>query len=1058
MNNEVSDADTSLEVLVVDIADDFAERVARGEKVSIEDYTSRHPQFADVIREVLTSLELIREYSRPSAELNIQPDAQSNSGIHGQLGDFRLLREIGRGGMGVVYEAEQVSLSRRVALKILPYAALVDHRNRQRFKNEAQAAARLHHGNIVPVHAVGCERGVHYYAMQYIEGEPLSNVIDQLRDFDPPEIARPSRASSRLLEDRHERRTKDADGSQSVIVPIDHSSTDDVGDGSAETITAAGAETRRSVHPHVVTPRSTRSDSYCRSIADLGVQIAGALDYAHEEGVIHRDIKPSNLILDEQGKVWVTDFGLAHIESGVTVTMTGDLIGTLRYMSPEQALAKRIVVDHRTDVYSLGVTLYELLTLQPAFPGEDRNELLRRIAFEEPVSIRKLNKSVSTELETILLKAMAKNPSERYDTASELADDLKRYLNDDPIRARRPSLPQRIARWSRRHHTLVKTAVVTAALFLTVLMVGLAVTNQMIAEERDAKETALEDSEQARGEEAKQRAAAQLAERRAREAAEQAKTERDRAEHNLRKAREAVDQMLTRAAGQLKGRPHMETIRRVLLDDALEFYKGFLEQKSDDPDIRYETALAQYRVGTIHNELGQFDSSVEALQAAVQLLEKLIREFPSVPEYRHTLANTHNVLRASFSDVAKSNPERALAHALAAFETQSKLAKEFPNRRRYRYDRAFYLSMLGMTYKARGIRQMDKAEESLRGAVQTWRSFEGEEIDPQYMKGMLAFSQFWLGSVMQDTRRYEDAERLYREALAMREQVIAEFPDNLSLLDNVAHNKAYLGELLLTLGKPDEAEVFYREAIEIRQRFVDDFPGIHDYWRRLLVLNTGLSNVFRAKGNLIEALTYQRKAVATKDYINAHFSEFGTRDIGWQNFNLGLLLYAVDDQQEAVDAFRRALKAFETHAEEFPKRLDALDPLGWFLITCPAEQFRDAEQAIGVINRHLQHLPNDGSAWANLGLARYRTGDSTGAIAALEKAMALRDGGTLLEWICLAMANARLGRVDEARKWYDQAVKAAGPQSLAGTEGGYLRAEADALLGITPAADPIKAD
>jgi hypothetical protein len=186
--------------------------------------------------------------------------------------------------------------------------------------------------------------------------------------------------------------------------------------------------------------------------------------------VIHRDVKPGNLLVDGRGNLWVTDFGLARLQSDAGVTMTGDLVGTLRYMSPEQALAQRVLIDHRTDVYSLGATLYELLTLQPAFTGTDRQELLRQIAFEEPRPPRRLNKAIPAELETIVLKALEKNPADRYSTTQELADDLRRFLDDKPIRARKPSLRQMAARWARRHRAVVWAA--AAVLLLTAVFGG----------------------------------------------------------------------------------------------------------------------------------------------------------------------------------------------------------------------------------------------------------------------------------------------------------------------------------------------------------------------------------------------------------------------------------------------------------------------------------------------------------------------------------------------------------------------------------------------------------
>jgi serine/threonine protein kinase len=201
---------------------------------------------------------------------------------------------------------------------------------------------------------------------------------------------------------------------------------------------------------------STRTRNYCRNIARLGLQGAETLDHAHTRGILHRDIKPANLLLDAEGRVWVTDFGLAQIQGNHGLTLSGDILGTLRYMSPEQALAKRVVIDGRTDVYSLGATLYELLTLQPAFDGKNRAEILRKIGEDDPTPLRKLNASVPHDLETIIHKGMAKEPSERYATAKDLADDLRDFLEDRPIRARRPSLLDRAAKWMRRHSASVR--------------------------------------------------------------------------------------------------------------------------------------------------------------------------------------------------------------------------------------------------------------------------------------------------------------------------------------------------------------------------------------------------------------------------------------------------------------------------------------------------------------------------------------------------------------------------------------------------------------------------
>jgi serine/threonine protein kinase len=400
-----------------------------GRRPGREEFLARYPELAPALAECLDGLDFVRSaaphLSRPAAT------PADEIGPATPLGDFRILREVGRGGMGVVYEAEQLSLGRRVALKVLPFAATMDPRQLQRFHNEARAAASLDHPHVVHVHAVGCERGVHYYAMQFIDGQTVEALIRQLRQG-----------------------TAAGPG-----VPTDSTSDEPKDEGTPRPDTVpevrAGADTRPSAPDR----------GHYRRAAELGIQAAEALEHAHALGVVHRDVKPGNLLLDAHGKVWVTDFGLAQVQSDVRLTMTGDLVGTLRYMSPEQALAKRVVIDHRTDVYSLGATLYELLTLQPAFSGGDRQELLRQIAFEEPRPPRRLNRAVPAELETIVLKALEKHPAERYATAQELADDLRRYLSHEPIQARRPTLAQRARKWARRHPAAVRAG---AAVLLVV--------------------------------------------------------------------------------------------------------------------------------------------------------------------------------------------------------------------------------------------------------------------------------------------------------------------------------------------------------------------------------------------------------------------------------------------------------------------------------------------------------------------------------------------------------------------------------------------------------------
>ena len=458
------------ETLVAEVADAFMDRLRRGEHPEVEDYARRFPQIATVLRHILPVLQVLRSSApgRSAAPLALPAEPQPE----GPLGDYRIVREIGRGGMGIVYQAVQISLGREVALKVLPFAAAMDPKQLQRFKNEAQAAAHLHHTNIVPVYGVGCERGVHYYAMQFIEGQTVAAIVVELRRLSgrgSQQGEDPTGRVTALTRDLASGRwTPDRPGEGRSLAPATVIGPDPPSAWTRQ----RSPEGRTSPAPAPVpTERSTQQPAFFRTVADLGVQASRALEYAHSLGVIHRDIKPANLIVDGRGNLWITDFGLARVQGADEVTATGDLVGTLRYMSPEQALAHRSGVDHRTDVYSLGMTLYELLTLEPAFDSRDRSELLRRIAFEEPRRPQLLNKAVPSDLETIVLKAIDKEPSGRYATAEELADDLQRFLDDKTIRARRPTLWERARKWTRRHWPVVATAAGAGVLLLAAVSV-----------------------------------------------------------------------------------------------------------------------------------------------------------------------------------------------------------------------------------------------------------------------------------------------------------------------------------------------------------------------------------------------------------------------------------------------------------------------------------------------------------------------------------------------------------------------------------------------------------
>lgn len=461
MNDNPTKTKVDLEELIGELAEQFTERLRSGEHPDVEQYARDYPDVAEALRQILPALDVMGAApTRSSGETLSTPEQLGQD-----LGDFRILQEIGRGGMGVVYEAEQCSLGRRMALKVLPFAAMLDCQQLKRFKNEARAAATLDHPNIVAVHSVGEVRGVHYYAMQLVEGQSLAEVIAQRRK---------------------ERGVSGPDNVDGKAVTTDHRP-------QSALRTPQSAIDTRPVAALSTVPNSDTKE-YFRTVAQLGIQAAEALDYAHQSGIIHRDVKPGNLLIDAEGKLYVTDFGLARIETDAGMTMTGDLLGTLAYMSPEQALAKRVVVDHRTDIYSLGVTLYELLSLQRPYDGADRQELLKKIAFEEPRRLRQINRRIPEDLETIVSKAMEKGPDDRYAAAQELAEDLQRFLGDQPIQAKPPTMLQRTGKWARRHQALVAAAVVVMGL----LLAGASTSTVFVMRAQSRTQAALEDAQQQR--------------------------------------------------------------------------------------------------------------------------------------------------------------------------------------------------------------------------------------------------------------------------------------------------------------------------------------------------------------------------------------------------------------------------------------------------------------------------------------------------------------------------------------------------------------------------------
>ncbi len=525
-----------------------------GDPPSMQNFLKGHADIAAMLRPSLDGLAMIHRAAEPKpVGIAVAPDAEFTSK---PIGDFQIVGELGRGGMGVVYEAIQLSLGRRVALKVLPFASGLDEVRLQRFRNEAHAAAALHHTNIVPVYAVGSDRGVHFYAMQLIEGQTLADVIHQMRQANGKADAgsTPIEVTDTLAMTPR----KVAGDEPDMMRPKSLHSTTRNRKLSAESVST------------VLANSLSQRTSYYRTAVKMAHQAALAIQHAHQYGVIHRDIKPGNLLMDAAGQIWVTDFGLAQIQhADSNMTRTGDPLGTLKYMSPEQAAGKRGEMDHRTDIYSLGVTLYELLTLEPAIKGDSYRAMLNQVAEHEPTAPKLIEPALPIELDTIVRKAISKSPPDRYSSAQTFADDLQSWLDDKPIAAKPPSALERLAKWRRRNSGLVAMA----SMVMMAATIGLLVTTLMIYRALD-RET----------------------------------QQRELAEASFQQAKSAVDQFSNLSESELAFRPDLQNLRRSFLEASLSFYEDFLEHHSEDPGVASELAATSSRVQKMVEELRVLDN------------------------------------------------------------------------------------------------------------------------------------------------------------------------------------------------------------------------------------------------------------------------------------------------------------------------------------------------------------------------------------------------------------------------------------------------------------------
>jgi serine/threonine protein kinase len=626
----------SEEHLVDDLAEEFARRWRNGERPSVEEYALRFPRWAADIRQMFPAVVMMEQLKpRPEAHPPVNPPAEDARPPE-QLGDYQILREIGRGGMGVVYEAQHEALGRRVAVKVLPTHLFQNEKLRFRFRRESQAAARLHHTNIVPVFGVGEQNGQCYYVMQLISGRGLDRVIPT---------------------------TLEGSGVGTA------GQTAEAGQPPGVSSEETGVHSNPSVAP--LREGSLGPLSH-RGVALIGVQAAEALAYAHAQGVLHRDIKPSNLLLDEQGAVWVTDFGVAKLVEEAHLTQSGELVGTLRYMPPERFDG---ISDARGDVYGLGITLYELLARRPAFPDTTPHHLIQLINDGQLPALQTFDPTIPADLETIVLKASARDLAHRYQTAAELADDLRRFLEDHPIQARRVGPLELSWRWCRRNRVVATLAAVVFGLLVLTSVVALAAYFHTAAANQSITKAL---------------------------AAEQA--EREHAERTSARALEALNRIYDRFAPnrilvtpalpaesaaeeaiELPPQPILSPEAVPLLEELLGFYEQLAQEGSEYPKLQAQAAEANQRIGDIHQKLGRFEQASAAYLKAIDLYQRPSAELLG-GAVRIKIARTFNELGRALqalqrTDESRQAHDRALTALLEA-------PKDSATRPEYRYELA----------------------------------------------------------------------------------------------------------------------------------------------------------------------------------------------------------------------------------------------------------------------------------------------------------------------------------------------------------------------------------
>ena len=787
------------------IAEEYSERMRAGEKPTIDEYVLRFPEHADLIRSVLPSIALVERVSINDSQQRGSDDSKSRNAVAaGQpdaLGDYEIVREIGRGGMGVVYEAIQRSLNRHVALKVISSLISGNSKHNARFRREAEAAASLHHTNIVPIYGIGEDRGLQYYAMQLIDGVTLHDVIECLRN-DAAESTHSGEAARWMLNKSTTgtvlpltvaaSSTNAADTAESQLKTQQSDAATAVMGDAVPDVTAfvSQAEIEKSASNEnalqELNPQKLTRE-YFRNVARTIANAANALHYAHHQRVLHRDIKPANLLLDREGTVWITDFGLARRTDLDAETQTGEILGTLRYMAPEQIAGTG---DSRVDIYSLGLTLFELLTLKPAIESPksrlldpERNSIIR--------NPRSIQPNIPRDLQTITLKACAYAPEDRYQHAREFEEDLHRFLEDRPILAKRSTPTEMLVRWARRNPAIATLAAATLGL-LVMFASLLGVWNRQ--QQRSIREIGKQFTEKTA-------------------ALTQVELEHARAEKNLSLAMKAFDQITHNIAsrgsavaigsdledddlGEFSGAT-LSQADVALLESLLQFFDQFSEENSKD--LRIEAAIGRQRVADIQHKLGQLDQAELSYQKAMDAFRSILKQKPDQAEVVLPIIAIHGeqlTLFAKRGQIPKSELEYSEARQLLDQSTEVKKSAEG------RFALAKLLNCIGTLGTRFGGNLRPKPNRPQFGRLFP----QGEPLPPEQAARIKRESLF------------------NAEALALLKELSTESPENVSyqvVLGRSLRDESRIARMMKDMQRADDA---LRRSIELFEALSKTHP------------------------------------------------------------------------------------------------------------------------------------------------------------------------------------------------------------------------------------------